>query len=82
MFKWIDRSPQLSKLIENLSAGLARQRGLPIVLGVVLIAISFIVHLVNLGQPSEVLDLLWSITHHIGLLLSLIGFLLVQPLGQ
>jgi hypothetical protein len=82
MFKWIDRSPLLSKLIENLSAGLARQRGLPIVIGVLLIAISFVVHLVNLGQPSPTLDLLWSITHHGGLLLALIGFLLVQPLGQ
>lgn len=82
MFKWIDRSPLLSKLIENLSAGLARQRGLPIVIGVLLIAISFIIHLVNLGQASPTLDLLWSITHHGGLLLALIGFLLVQPLGQ
>ena len=38
MFKRIDRSPTLARLLERLSAALARQRGLPIVLGVILVA--------------------------------------------
>jgi hypothetical protein len=82
MFKRIDRSPTLARFLEWLSATLARQRGLPIVLGVVLVAISFVVQLVNVYNPSQTLDLIWTITHHLGLLLALIGVLIVEPLGQ
>jgi hypothetical protein len=82
MFKRIDRSPALARLLENISASLARQRGLPIVLGVILVAISFVVQLINVYSPSQTLDLIWTITHHLGLLLALIGLLMVEPLGQ
>ncbi len=73
MFKRIDRSPALARLLEHLSASLARQRGLPIVLGVVLVAISFVVQLINVYSPSQTLDLIWTITLHGGLLIALIG---------
>jgi hypothetical protein len=82
MFKFIDRSPTLARLLENLSATLARQRGLPIVIGVLLVVVSFVVQLVNVYNPSQTLDLIWTITHHLGLLLALIGLLVVVPLGQ
>jgi hypothetical protein len=82
MFKFINESPRLARFLENLSASLAKQRGLPIVFGVLLVAISFIVQLVNVYNPSQALDLIWTITHHLGLLFALIGLLLVEPLGQ
>lgn len=82
MFKRIDRSPALARLLEHLSATLARQRGLPIIIGVLLVAVSFIIQLVNVATPSQTLDLLWTITLHIGLLSALIGLLMVEPLGQ
>ena len=82
MFKFIDRSPLLARLLENLSAALARQRGLPIVVGVILVAVSFVIQLVNVFSPSQALDLAWTITHHLGLLFALIGLLMVEPLGQ
>ena len=82
MFKGIDRSPALAHFLENLSASLARRRGLPIIIGVLLVAISFIVQLVNVYNPSQTLNLLWTITHHLGLLFALIGLLMVEPLGQ
>ncbi|MEO8395145.1 MAG: hypothetical protein ABI700_19265 [Chloroflexota bacterium] len=82
MFKRIDRSPALARFLENLSASLARRRGLPIVIGVLLVAISFIVQLINVYSPSQTLNLLWTITHHLGLLFALIGLLMVEPLGQ
>ncbi len=81
MFRWIDRSSVLARLLENLSSSLAKRRGLPIVLGVLLIIISFIVQLLNLVAPSGALDLIWTITLHTGLLFALIGVLLVEPLG-
>ena len=82
MFKRIDRSPTLARWLEQLSATLAKQRGLTIVIGVVLVAISFVVQLINVYNPSQTLDLIWTITHHVGLLLALIGLLIVEPLGQ
>lgn len=82
MFNWFDRSPFLAKLLERLSATMARQRGLPIVVGALLIAISFIIQLVDFAVDAPILDLLWTITHHLGLLIALIGILMVQPLGQ
>ncbi len=82
MFKRIDRSPALARFLERLSAALARQRGLPVIIGVLLIAISFVVQLVNVYAPSQTLDLVWTITHHLGLIIALIGLLLVQPLGN
>lgn len=82
MFKPIDHSPLLGRLLEGLSAWLAKRRGLPTVIGVLLIAVSFVISLIGLYAPSPTLDLLWSITHHLGLIIALIGLLLVQPLGN
>ena len=82
MFKRIDRSPALARFIERLSGTMARQRGLPIVIGFLLIAVSFVVSLINVAAQSQALDLIWSITHHLGLLIALVGVLLVEPLGR
>jgi hypothetical protein len=82
MFKRIDRSPSLARLLERISSTLARQRGLPIVIGVLLIAISFVIDLMNVAAPSQTLDMIWSITHHLGLMIAFIGLLLIEPLGR
>lgn len=78
----LDRSRRISRLLERTSSSLARRRGLLPILGVLLIIISFVIHLVGLAAPSPTLALLWSITHHVGLLLALIGLLLIEPLGR
>jgi len=82
VLKWIDRSPALSRLLETLSGTLAKQRGLLVVIGVALIIVSFVVQLVNYAALSPALDVIWSITHHIGIIVALVGLLLVEPLGQ
>ncbi|MFQ3568075.1 MAG: hypothetical protein SNJ59_13875 [Aggregatilineales bacterium] len=82
MFRRVDQSTILARFLEAVSARLARQRGLPVVIGVVLIAISFAIQLLNLAAPTPFLDLLWALTHHIGLLVALIGLLLIEPLGR
>ena len=82
MFKNIDEAPGLARLLERTSSTLARQRGLPIVIGVVLIAISLLVDLLNMAAPSPTLELIWSITHHLGLIIAFIGLLMVEPLGR
>ncbi len=81
MFKWIDRSRLLSRLLESLSSTLAAKRGLLTVIGILLVIVSFVVHLINLAAPQPVLDWIWSITHHLGIIIAFIGLLLVEPLG-
>lgn len=82
MFRRIDQSPVLARFLEAISARLARQRGLPVVIGVALITLSFAIQLFNLAAPMPLLDLLWTLTHHSGLLIALIGLLLIEPLGR
>ena len=82
MFKRIDRSRTLGRWLERLSATLARQRGLPVVAGVGFIAFSFAVSVVNIYVDSQLLELVWSVTHHFGVILALVGLLLVEPLGK
>ena len=60
MFKRVDQSPALARFLENLSATLAKRRGLPIVLGVILVAISFVVSLIGVYSPSQTLNLIWT----------------------
>jgi hypothetical protein len=82
MFRQIDRSHRLSRTFQNITAGLASRRGLLPVLGVLLIIISFVVHLLGLALPHPAFELIWSITHHVGLIMALIGILLIEPLGR
>lgn len=78
----LDQSSFIARLLERFSAGLARQRGLPVVIGILLIVVSFIVHLISLASPAPILALIWSITHHLGLILAFVGLLLIEPLGR
>lgn len=78
----IDQSSAIARLLERFSSGLARQRGLPVVIGIILLVISFVVHLAGINAPSTTLDLIWSITHHLGLVIAFVGLLLIEPLGR
>jgi nucleoside recognition membrane protein YjiH len=82
MFRQIDRSRTLARSLEGLSNRLARRRGLLPLLGVLLIIISFIVRLAMFVFPHPALDLTWTITHHLGIILAFVGLLLVEPLGR
>jgi hypothetical protein len=82
MFKRIDESPGLARFIERLSTTMAKQRGLPVVIGLVLVIIGFVVRLVDVFVGSQILELVWVITLHVGIITALIGLLLVEPLGK
>lgn len=82
MFKRIDRSRRIGRLLERFSATLARQRGLPVVAGVAFIAFSFLISVINIYVDSQTLELIWSVTHHMGIIVALVGLLLVEPLGK
>lgn len=82
MFRRIDNSRLIARWLEWFSARLARQRGLPVVAGVGFIAFSFVVSVVNIYLDSQLLELIWAVTHHFGIIVALTGLLLVEPLGK
>jgi hypothetical protein len=82
MFRSLDRNTQLLRLVKWLSTSLARHRGLPVVVGIALVIVSFVLQTINVYNPSQILALLGVIAHHVGLLVALIGLLLAEPLGK
>lgn len=82
MMQKLDQSPGLIRLLNRTSNVFARRRGLPVMIGIVLIAISLILAVVNLNGDSQLLSLLQIVAHHVGVILALVGLLLVQPLGN
>ena len=82
MFKNIDESPILIKLIQRLSTVLARQRGLPIVIGLILFAAGGILEFLNLALESSIVAFFEVLLHNLGVIVALVGILLAEPLGQ
>lgn len=82
MFKRIDRSETLLKLLARVSDLFAKQRGLPIVIGIALVIISFVIQIIDVFAGSQLLELLGVITHNLGVLIALIGVVMMIPLGR
>lgn len=83
MFKRIDQSRFFNNLLQRLSTLLARLRGLPTFVGIILIAISFVLQIVQVySPPSQLLNLMAVILQNAGILIALIGLLLAEPLGK
>lgn len=81
MFKRLDRSKFLIGLLTRLSDLFAVRRGLPVVMGIILLLIGVVFQVVNVFSPSEIVELLGVIFNSLGVLTAIIGFLLVAPLG-
>lgn len=82
MLKQIDKSKWLSRRLQQFSEGLARKRGLPVVVGIMLIILSMLLQSINVYAESQSLQLVGVIAHHVGVLIALIGLLLATPLGK
>lgn len=82
MFKRIDESQGLARLIEMLSGTMAKQRGLPVVIGIALVIISLIVQSINTFADVAWLELIGVILLHGGILFGLIGLLVSEALGK
>ncbi len=81
MFRQIDRSTFLIRLLKKSAAALAHHRGLPVLMGIVMVAAAFIISIVNFYVGHWALELTYTILHSGGTLTALIGLLLVTPLG-
>ncbi len=81
MFNWLDRSPALAKLLEKISTAMSRRRGLPVVIGVGCVVISFVLQTINVFAGNMALELVGVIVLHVGVLIALIGLLMAEALG-
>jgi hypothetical protein len=81
MFRQIDRNEWLINLLKNASAYLSRNRGLPMVVGVVLVIFGALIQIIAVYSDARWIDVVAVIVHNVGLLSALIGFLLAEPLG-
>lgn len=82
MLRKIDTSKFLIRLLEKLSTLLARRRGLPTVVGIVLIILGFLLELINIRVDSSIIELLYIVLRNVGVLVALIGLALAEPLGE
>ncbi|MEZ4666931.1 MAG: hypothetical protein R3E39_03245 [Anaerolineae bacterium] len=82
MFRRIDESTWLANRIASFSEFMAKRRGLPVVIGIALVIISFMIQLIDVYATSQLLHLIGVITLNVGILTSLIGLLLADPLGK
>jgi hypothetical protein len=82
MLRWLDQSQRLSKLLLWFSNALARQRGLPALIGIGLILIGFVIQLFDVYSASRLVEVLAVVTHNLGVLIAFVGLLLATPLGR
>lgn len=82
MFKRLDRSSSLARIIASVSEFMAKRRGLPVVIGIVIVILSFIVQLIDAFAPSRFLNVLGIVMQNSGILIALIGLLLAEALGK
>jgi hypothetical protein len=82
MFRRVDRSPVLARFIAFISEFVAKRRGLPAVIGILLVVISFVIQLLNFYVQSPLLDFVAVVTLYVGILTALIGLLVSEALGK
>ena len=81
MFKRIDRSQFLLRILSRISDLFSQKRGLPIIIGIVFVAISLIVQSLAVFADNNIIEFLGVLTHNVGVLIALVGIILVTPLG-
>lgn len=74
-------SPPLVRLITQLSAWLAKQRGLPLVVGIIFIAGGGVLEFINIWADNQMVEVVEVIFRNFGILTALIGIALLEPLG-
>jgi hypothetical protein len=80
--KRIDRSQTLIKVLERVSTWLAKQRGLPIVIGIIFITGGGVLEFLNVAFESPAVSMVEIIFRTFGIITALIGILMLEPLGQ
>ena len=82
MLRRIDQSPLFARVLEGTSNFISRYRGLPVIIGVVLLIISMVLQIADVYADNQIMQVVGIITHHIGVLIALVGLLLATPIGK
>ena len=82
MFKRIDRSMFLGRLLDRTSDVMSRQRGLPVIIGIVLVFVGLVAGLLNVVFRSPALEFIGILGYGVGTLTALIGLLMATPIGR
>ena len=77
----IDESSFLIRLLTNISNTLTRQRGLPIVVGVILITVGGVLEFANVTLESPIIAMFEIAIRTFGIITALVGIALLEPLG-
>ncbi len=78
----LNTSRAFNRLLSFFSSGLARYRGVPILAGVILVVISFVVHLIAAATRDVGWQVLAFSILHLAIFLGLLGVLLAEPVGR
>lgn len=77
----IDKSPFLIRLLTTISNWLTRQRGLPIVIGIIFIAGGGILEFLNVAFDNPFVAMVEIAFRNFGIITALVGIALLEPLG-
>lgn len=78
----LNSSRTLGRLISFFSGALARNRGVPILAGVVLVVISLVVHVLAAITDDVGWRIIAFLVLHAAIFTGLLGVLLAEPLGR
>lgn len=78
----LNRSSRLGGLISFFSGYLANYRGVPILFGIVSVIISLVLQLAGVIAELHAVTIAGIVILHLGLMVTLIGILLAEPLGK
>ena len=77
-----DRSRRFGKILTFISERLSHYRGVPILIGVVLVPISLVVHIVAQVTGAGGWEIAGDVVLHVAIFIALLGVLLAEPLGK
>ena len=78
----IDESSFLIEALKTLSEWLTRQRGLPLVVGIVFVAIGGALEFVNVAFENQIIEMIEIVFRNFGIITALVGIALLEPLGK
>lgn len=88
LLRWVDRNAALNNFLTKLSTMLSINRGLPMLVGTVLVTISLVVSAIVIPVIAFSTDTIWLLLClpaailHLGLIVAFIGFMVSAPLGR
>lgn len=82
MWKAIDESSRLAMLIESVSNILAKRRGILPILGLIGVILGYVILAFGILSNVRILTVIGLTIQTLGITISILGLLLIEPLGR